>query len=292
MTNNFLHCSITGSWAFVCEVHYWPVVHIVMPFIFYFYLRDFTLNVALIFLFEYIEAWLVTAFGNYFIFIANITLGKVAGESLGDSYISDGSIGVLSTIAAIGYVKLLRFPSFVPPRFLGYERLWFKYALQLLIFALPSVAIQIYFADGLFSIGFTILTLSFPLSFIAFYYWNVNDPRHINVTKYQGLQDPNYKVKKIKEYTIVNPNPIEERNRYIFMTYIFFIFLASFTYRYSSVFIMATLHGAIFWSFPWIYLLALKYTNVPKYPKTEYRMSKDRVYVSLHNMSQTSPRYK
>lgn len=259
MASIFPVCEVTGAWEFVCELHYWPVVHFITPFLLYTYFRSVMLNIVMIFVFEYFEALLVTAFGNYYIFLADDTLGGLAGESVGDSLLSDGTMGLLGTFTAVGCVLLFRLPNNTPPRWKGYWKKWLKYLGQLLLLVLPQMAIQLYFASGLFSYGYTIMTFTIPGFIILFYYWNRKDPKYVSQTDHSP-PDSNSKVKKVTSYSLTMNEGYGFMGAFS-LAAVVFMFLASFTWRYGSVFFMTLIHGGAFFIFTWISYWCLKYST-------------------------------
>jgi hypothetical protein len=244
MVSIFPICEVEGSWAFVCEVHMWAAVHTIIPFTFYYYFRSFLLNITLMALWEFIEGFSAVAFQGYWMFASDATNGGGGLETVGDSIISDGGMGLIGTLMAMMFVRLTDAPHVMPPRFPNNLKIWLKYFLQLLLFAAPTPAIQLYFSGGQYSIGFTTLTASYPVLVILFHFWNEGDPKYRH--RYRNVLDGKGNVIKCETiYERYRPSQKKGRVTAGILAVGSLVYLVTMTKRYASSFFMVLINDGV-----------------------------------------------
>lgn len=230
---------------------------------------------ALILAWESIEAIISGATGSLGVFVASGTgSGSTTAdaETLLDSLGGDVWMGSFGSLTCLVYSWAFDVPRFLPECWTGYERIWAAYVFQIITFAAPTVAIQVFEADGFLSVGWLLLLLWIPYGGMLFMGgWNTIHPvwrwvkRPKDGATYSRMRtvpidfpDGTPGVKQVW-----SPSPIgggtswdyerigwswPERRRAIgWLVFQQTLFIGSFAYRYfDSVFFMALLHGGVY----------------------------------------------
>lgn len=245
-------CNTDPNLAFICETQRWPLVHILDPFLFCFYFRDGVFIFFLIWLWEYIET-LIGFSGSLGIFVTGLE-ENTQPETVGDSIISDGSMGTLGLLICLGMMRLLETPHLMPNDFPGltlHDFLrWVKYFFQLLLFVVPTIWENYETSYG--SVGYYIQIFWIPVWLLTCNYWNYKDTLCFYHTVYFPKGDGT--VGRSVQY-IPYPNQKAAHEKYTRDTFtvaaFLFIFMLTFFYDYSSMFVMGMVHGGFALFFFW-----------------------------------------
>lgn len=177
-------CNIEGGWEFLCEPYLWPMVHFLVPGFVYRITRSYWFTFFLMSFWEIVEK--VTAASSskdsLDMFAATDEAGNIvaaSAESVMDS-VGDIFMGSLACLVVHMLEKVLDAPRMLPDElgWSGYRALWLKYAFQLLLYAAPTPAIQLYIAgtNNILSVGWLVMLISWPVLTLFCGWWNEDDP--------------------------------------------------------------------------------------------------------------------
>lgn len=221
--------------AWVCEDRLWPVVHTIFPFILYLYIRDLKFSFLLVYLFETIEAF-------FEVFDSSVVLDQ-GTEKTGDHLIGDPGMGFLGILMGMIWVRIFDYKYYnMTPFYKGSEWSWLYFFIQFVTLAIPTGFLYIFpNAIG----GIVPITYIFMIFWVPGFYWgfSVLDERN----RHWGIK---FRKGEDGDYTITYfPRDKLDWAHYRWfqgITGLFmFIYLCSFVYRYTSVFIMALIHNGV-----------------------------------------------
>lgn len=217
----------------LCEDKHWPVIHTIYPLLVYLYLRDAKMTFLLAYIFESLEAVATVIIHTYFV--------EEPIEEIGDSLLSDIIMAMYGISIAYMWTVIYEYRyRMLAPMWEGIEWKWIFYIVQLLCLAAPTLVLFALpgYIDGLVAISYIAIIVWIPGVYYFFAWVNRN---HMLWKKEKAITDS-------KEVHIsFMPVPRLKKRLYwgfhgwtsLFM----FIYLASFIYRYTHVFLMAVLHN-------------------------------------------------
>lgn len=240
---------------FIRENYPWPFIHMTNLFILYYFYQSFWFCGFMILLNEMIEA-----FCSIFIHSTELV------EDLRDALVSDsinGLIGILMAFLLLRAIKwkYVVFPTFSVKFNSQMVRQFFKYFLEFVFFGVSLILYRGYFDHyGIYSLGAVFTPILFVLFTCLAYNWNKDDKQWISTTN--PIRDGNeLTISFVK--TTVNQTSIYKYYS-VFATTIV-IFLLSFTYRYTHVYIMALIHSFVIVCV----LLGIIWVQSPPYKKQD-----------------------
>lgn len=230
----------------LCEDRLWPVVHTTYPFILYLYIRDFKFCFLLVYLFETVEA--------FFEVFGSTDLIEVGSEVTGDHLIGDPSMGFLGILIGMVWVRIFDYKYFnVTPFYWGSEWSWVYYAVQFIGLALPT-ALLYAFPNSIG--GIVPIVYIFMIFWVPGFYWvfSILDQYNRHWTTYMRHSPSD-------DYTIVytpmdKPKWTHYRWFHGMTALLLALYLSSFVYRWTSVFVMAAIHNGVILIVTSIYGLA------------------------------------
>lgn len=231
--------------VWLCENRLWPVVHTIFPFILYLYIRDFKFSLLLVYLFETLEA-LFEVFGSGDI----IDVGK---ETTGDHLIGDPGMGFLGILIGMVWVRIFDYKYHnMTPFYKGSELAWFYYFIQFITLALPTSFLYAFpnAIHGIVPIVYVFMIVWIP----GFYYgFSVLDERYRHWIKGFDKEGETY----LTTYRAMDKLKWAHYRRFHgFTTLLMVLYLGSFVYRWTSVFVMALIHNGVILIITSIYGLA------------------------------------
>lgn len=227
-----------GISEWLCENKLWPVVHTLFNFMIHLYVRDFPTCLLLAYIWESLEAIPEV--------LSNSSLIDSSIESLGGSLISDMVIALIGNGMAAIWLRVwdYRYRPLVP--FWGSPGLiwtWVHYAIQFFGMAIPTFILYMFptSINGIVPMTYLMLMVWVPFFYVLFSAFNENKTHWEKHKAYAGdgfMSTEYYPTAKI------------DKDRYSSFhraTGLFIlVFLGTFIYRYTSVFIMALFHDSLF----------------------------------------------
>jgi hypothetical protein len=220
----------------LCEDSQWPAIHTFFNFLSYLYFKDFKLCFLAAYVFESLEA-IIETFAHSSILAANI-------EVLGDSLFSDIIMAAFGIMIGYLWTRIFAYPyRLLVPAWYGIEWKWLLYVGQILFMA-GATLLYLYlpeYISGIVSITYLTFIVWFPGLYLVYAWWN-RKHQHWKMThvasETPGVVQITYKpVSKIKTK--------EYWRFHAWTAVLIFLYLASFTYRYTHVFLMALFHNTI-----------------------------------------------
>jgi hypothetical protein len=254
--------------------------------------RNFWVTLSLILSWESIEAIISGATGSLGVFVTaggGSAVSAADAETLLDSMGGDVWIGFLGALTGFAYVSAFNVPRFLPEGeravltimltlslgWKGYEHIWVALAFEVLLFAAPTVGVQVYDPSGMLSVGWLVFLIWIPEASMMFYAgFNANFP----VWRYKKAQLPPSKQAeaagdrypsrgRVYMYERVHWPRKKQMWSIGMLGFSLFLFIASFAYRYFfSVFYMVLLNGGVYQLVLWIIFFSTRYSTYD--PKT------------------------
>jgi len=246
-----------GISSWLCEDRQWPAQHTTFNFLLYIYLQDAKLCLLLAYVFESIE-------GSVFIFFKDILLDPTT-ETVGDSIISDAAMAFFGLVMAYSWLKIHKYNyRYLPHYFHRIEVSWLIYALEFLVLAAPTFFL-FSFANEIGGIVPLMFILMIPWVagwYLLFAYLNRNRIHWKKSVEEEGTK------KRLLSSTVTFEAVKMDRRKafwrfHLFTALFLVLYLSTYIYRYTHVFVMALFHNTAFLLILLIYWLA----NRNKYPK-------------------------
>ena len=252
--NVFLICDKYELFAFLCETQKWPLIHIVDPYIFYFYFRDFAFMLAMIWAWEFIETT-ISLSGKQAMFYTGDGEPLIP-ETAGDSITGDGTNGLIGLFLCQFLTWYMQTPHIMPLEFPGRDwkmfMRWIKYFVQLFGYVWPTILV----ADEIpqiGSLGYYIYMGWMPIWATICEIWNSKDDLYYYQTTY--VKDANGRMGRRVDYIPYADQAEAHARLHLHFLIIFgfiFFFMITFIYDYTTVFVMAQIHGwscvLLFWA--------------------------------------------
>lgn len=220
--------------TWLCEDRQWPVIHSILPFILYLYIRDVKFALLLAYVFESLEALAQ-------VFLQSVLLDS-NGEIIGDMLISDILMALLGVTIGVVWVRIMGYKyQHLTPFYKGSEVTWVLYAIEFVSLTIPTYLLYSFptSINGFVSIVYLMAIVWIPGFYLLFSMLN-EGARHW-FTRLDG-NSGTYKI----FYSPVDKVNFPLYRRFHRITALcMFIYLCTFIYRYTSVFVMACIHNGV-----------------------------------------------
>ena len=228
--------------SFLCDNKAWPILHILSPFTIHYFFGFFWLSFASIFLNESVEA-----LGTLFI---NKVQADILSETITDALVGDVINGFIGILLAYLLRRLIGYNFFFLSPTLYQLVIVLQISFQcLLLLGGGVVSLNFYFSNGVFSIGQIIHPIWTVIWVLIVYQWNKKGPIWTKKNKENGVWT--YKLYFIRKQ-MTTADQLKVWKFHIAYLVFSVLFILSFVFRYTNVYLMSVLHGAIFALIIWM----------------------------------------